>query len=457
MPADIAIVHGWSDTSKSFRNLRDYLRASGYDAVQIWLGDYVSMDDDVRIEDVGKRMHAVLMQAIAEGRLKVPFDLIVHSTGGLVAREWIASFYPDGRSCPCKRLIMLAPANFGSRLAALGKSMIGRVAKGWNNWFQTGRQMLEGLELASPYQWRLATRDLLDPAGAGGGPYGAGKVWPFVIVGTRPYRDGLRQIVNESGSDGTVRVAAANLNAVGMTVDFTAGADRPEVRPWSPRHGGIRLPFAVLTDRDHGSIVDPGAASGDADDSLGRLLLEALGCDGEAAYAAIADAWDARAEAAVSAADDGRHQYMQLVVAVRDDHGRPVDDYFVEFFAPEKAGDKDAVFFHKEVLEHVHANGLEPHRRCFFVDRTDLLERFYPMMRNPAQRQVAISLSAAEAGANVRYFDSTRVGARGHLVVHEADAARRDRLGAERLRRNATHLIEIVVPRQPVEKVFRLS
>ena len=56
-----------------------------YDAV-IWLGDYKSLDDDVRIEDVGKRMEAVLRQLIDEGPLVPPFDLIVHSTGGLVAR-----------------------------------------------------------------------------------------------------------------------------------------------------------------------------------------------------------------------------------------------------------------------------------------------------------------------------------------------------------------------------------
>ncbi len=56
MPAQIAIIHGWSDSSKSFHDLRDYLVAHGYEVAQVWLGDYVSMEDDVRIEDVGKRM-----------------------------------------------------------------------------------------------------------------------------------------------------------------------------------------------------------------------------------------------------------------------------------------------------------------------------------------------------------------------------------------------------------------
>src|SRR4051794_8106953 len=126
MAAQVAIVHGWSDTSKSFYSLRDFLVGNGYQAAQIWLGDYVSMDDDVRVEDVGRRMEIVIREAIAANKLTVPFDLIVHSTGGLVAREWISRYYPDGTQCPARKVIMLAPANFGSRLASLGKSMIGR-------------------------------------------------------------------------------------------------------------------------------------------------------------------------------------------------------------------------------------------------------------------------------------------------------------------------------------------
>jgi len=121
MPAEVAIVHGWSDTSKSFLTLRDFLAGHGYQTTQIWLGDYVSMDDDVRVEDVGNRMESVIRAAMAANQLTVPFDLIVHSTGGLIAREWLSRFYPNGQNAPVKKVIMLAPANFGSRLASLGK------------------------------------------------------------------------------------------------------------------------------------------------------------------------------------------------------------------------------------------------------------------------------------------------------------------------------------------------
>lgn len=476
MPAEVAIVHGWSDTSKSFRNLRDFLSRNGYSVRQIWLGDYVSLDDDVRLEDVAKRMQRVLSDLIARGELTVPFDLVVHSTGGLVAREWVATFYPDGTGCPAKRIVMLAPANFGSRLAATGKSMVGRVLRGWNNWFQTGEQMLKGLELASPYQWRLAGRDLLDPAAAGGsGPYGRGKIWPFVITGTRGYSNGLREIVNEDGADGTVRAAAANLNAIGMTVDFAADPANPQMTRWTSRVGAPGIPFAVLPDRDHGSIVHPdqNVSPDDATQRrLGRLILEALACDSDARYGEIHDRWNGVSEAtaelrkpdagsrAILPRDtpkpEAYHQYMQFIVRARDDHGQPVDDYFIEFFAPETRGDRDAVYFHREVLEHAHTNTVSPSFRCLFIDRTDLIEGFYPLARPPERKRLAVSVSAARLGPNVRYFDSTREGARGQVVVHALDDDERSGLDA-RLRRNSTHLVDLILPRQPVDKVFRLA
>ena len=94
----VVLIHGWSATSSSMLDLRAYLRAQGFTVADVWLGDYVSMDDDVRIEDVAKRMQRVLR---GDGdRLGKRYDMIVHSTGGLVAREWLSQFYPDGHGHP---------------------------------------------------------------------------------------------------------------------------------------------------------------------------------------------------------------------------------------------------------------------------------------------------------------------------------------------------------------------
>ncbi len=124
--SQVVIVHGWSDTSRSFEPLAEFLRSNKIAVTPIFLGDYISLDDDVRVEDVAKRMHEVFDARLDAGELHAPFDMIVHSTGGLVARQWLAEYYPHGGS-PARRLIMMAPANHGSPLAAKGKSLVGRI------------------------------------------------------------------------------------------------------------------------------------------------------------------------------------------------------------------------------------------------------------------------------------------------------------------------------------------
>jgi len=477
MTRQIAILHGWGDTSASFRKLERFLAAEGYDITRIWLGDYISTDDDVRIEDVARRMQAVIRKKQDAGELGLHFDLIGHSTAGLVMREWAVRYYPDGQNCPVRRMLMLAPANFGSRLATVGNSFIGRATKGALNGFQTGREMLNALELGSPYQRSLVTRDLLDPGGANTGPYGPGGIWPFVITGSRGYRTISRRLVNEDGSDGTVRVPAANLNTAGITVDFTENIDIPEVRAWGSRTGGMVLPFAVLPDRDHTQIKYPGDPSGAVDEvsnRLGALILEALACETADEHQQIAARWrDVSEETAALAADTGRrrglfrsraplaqeiHRYLQVVTRVRDDQGEPVNDYFIEFFSPDARSDASLLRFQNDVLDHVHVNKLDPSVRCFYIDRDDLMARFYRQRAGgKGDRQLAASIVAANPGRNIRYFDKEVQGARGYLLLHSDSEPERAALGARRLHRNATHFIDIIIPRKALNRVFRLG
>ena len=196
MSNQVVILHGWSDTSESFKGLSSHLKESGFQTVPILLGDYISLRDDVTIEDVAKRMEEVISDRLAlpassPSRLGPKFHLVVHSTGGLVARRWISRYYMD-RPCPVKNMLMLAPANFGSKLAHKGRSLLGRVVKGWRTGFETGEEMLYALELNSPFLWDLAEADLFQAPDApdGAALYSPDKVRPFVIVGTHPY-DGL--------------------------------------------------------------------------------------------------------------------------------------------------------------------------------------------------------------------------------------------------------------------------
>ena len=60
----IVLLHGWSDRSESFKPLAAELARLGLqDIVPIYLGDYVSMDDDVSFDDIAQAMHAAWRKA----------------------------------------------------------------------------------------------------------------------------------------------------------------------------------------------------------------------------------------------------------------------------------------------------------------------------------------------------------------------------------------------------------
>ena len=472
MARQVLIVHGWSDKSDSFHALARFLGAHGFEARTLWLGDYVSMEDDVRVQDVAIRMAEVIDQRIASGDLQSNFDMIVHSTGGLVARAWLTTRYRgEAERCPVKRLVMLAPANYGSKLAAVGKSMLGRLVKGFRHGFHTGTSMLNDLELSSPFQWELAQRDVLvAPGGDAARYYGEDRVWPFVIVGTRGYTGLLRQIANENGGDGTVRACAANLNARGVTIDFRETAPEKMMRPWDTRLQ-CDAPLAVLPTRTHGSIIDPDRSDSDnrediveSDEEkrqLGRLILEALGCASFDAYRGIRERWEdlSRQTAERHLADPSNpqsecfHQYMQVNAYVVDDHGKPVPDYFLEFFSnPEGAHDRANVYLHANVIEDVKKNSQNEALRNLYLDRTDLVEGYYKRFPEGAKPVLYMSISAAAPGAKVHYFDPDDPSAAGMVPVHlEGDKTKRW------LRHNSTHFVQIVIPRRPVEDVFQLN
>ena len=472
MARQVLIIHGWSDTSTSFRPLANFLGSHGYQPKLLWLGDYISRDDDIGVEDVAKRMAEVIDEMLARRDLDASFDMIVHSTGGLVARQWLVHRYAGcAEQCPVKRLIMLAPANFGSKLAATGKSLLGRVVKGYDNWFQSGKAMLDDLELASPFQWRLAQRDVLvAPGGDSTRYYGSDRVWPFVIVGSHPYASLLRQIVNEDGSDGTVRVCAANLNACGVTLDFREKRPDQLFQVWASRLE-YPVPLAALATRTHASIIDPARASKDSQENitesaderqqLGALILRALDCSDFIDYQVIREEWDLLTEQTAGRRNDPPggdkagffHQYLQMNARVIDDLGYPVNDYFLEFFSnTSKAHDNANVYLHTEVLRDVKKNSRDDASRNLYFDRTALVDNYYAMLPARTDPVLYMSMSAASPGANINYFEREKKGAEQQVPIHlEDDAARRW------LQRNTTHFVQIIIPRLPNANVFKLT
>ena len=437
----VVILHGYSDKSESFRPLASYLKSHGFQVVDVWLADYKSMNNEITIHDLGQAMGTALKAK------KVPetpgsFDVIVHSTGGLVIRAYLQYyFYGRPETCPIQHLVMLAPANFGSPLARLGKSMIGRLIKGWewDHFLETGTRVLEALELGSQVSWDLARRDLFDPQNP---IFRMKNLWTTVLIGSAPY-DGIASIAHENGSDGTVRVSTAHLNARSFQLKFPS-SDRSilteDERFYDP------VAFGVLYGQNHSSICNP---NGDSQKELGDLIVQGLRIEEAEQYLEHLEGLKkitARTFARGQALTDEKkrnnyHEYQTLVTRVHDQMGENIPDYFMEFFQESKdPNDKVMQAVHKEILEKVTAFSRDASFRSFLFDVTDIQS-----MILGKNLEIDMSLSAAARSERIFYLNPQ---------AHEVLASR-DR-GSMAVP-NATVFLDIELQRLQSEDVFRLT
>ncbi|ACO04718.1 MULTISPECIES: hypothetical protein [Persephonella] len=372
------ILHGWSDCSESFKDVKAFLIKNGIGSVDtIYYADYESREDNVTYEDVIDGLYDRFREKgfiDKEGNKLVDLNVIVHSTGGLVIRHFIAEYYRHRiDKCPVKKIIMLAPANFGSPLAHYGKSLLGMVFKGrykFGDMFEVGRRLLNGLELASPYQWKLAHMDLLKERPY----YNRNQIQTFIFVGNKGY-GGLRKLVNKKGTDGTVVVCGTNLNPVKFILDFSREGKAVDVYVKDYR---FDTAFAVLRNYDHGSIVDdikPGRKSQIAD-----LVLRAIKIKKPEEYAEFKKELEEITEKTFK----NREIYQQFIVRAVDDHNKPIKDYTIEFFVYKYNGRyiRNGEFtkkkisaeeeywsrrFHELITDEFHNNSTDPSFRRFIV------------------------------------------------------------------------------------------
>lgn len=246
-PRLVVFVHGWSVThTDTYGGLPERLVAEGEAAglplvvKQIYLGRYISFHDEVRLQDISYAFQDAVERELRgaveqHGR----FACITHSTGGRVVRDWWWRYYGSRPgACPMSRLVMLAPANFGSALAQLGKGRVSRL-KSWFEGVEPGQGVLDWLELGSREAWALneAWIDREDSV------IGARGMYPFVLTGQsidRKFYDNLNTYTGETGSDGVVRVAAANLNSTRVRLRQSAVRKDPG--------GGFSAPDLTLGD-----------------------------------------------------------------------------------------------------------------------------------------------------------------------------------------------------------------
>lgn len=469
----------------------DLLRARGHVAAPVKLGAYPSMCDDVRIEDVARRLDAVVRELQANGGLAERFHIVAHSTGALIVREWIADRFERGEPAPVENFIMLAPANHGSPLAVHGRSVFARLFKGWRNGFQTGTAFLRALELGAAYQERLDLRDRLSARGETAGPYAEDGIRPCVIVGAQPME--VAHIFGESAWDGTVRIAGANFDPHGASIAFSAGEPQPHVTPWT-RRGLAETAFAVLPDRSHLSIIQPAperSASPDAETAgvLADLIIAAIETDGAEDYERLrarcrtvthrtrALAQNTRegerARKRILSPGDARHperfhEHYQIVAALHDDAAQPVEDFFLWLSAPSarqlarglsaaRMPDRAEIQAHREILRDCQANRAAPHRRILHLDRMALMRKGGLFRAHDKRVLLAAGLTAAAPGEKIAYFDRNAAQGSGYIPLRAKQSAS-DGVRAPRfLKRWSTHYLDITAPRAADDDVFKMT
>jgi hypothetical protein len=352
MPNRVVLVHGYSDSGRSFRAWHDALAQRGYDVARLSTCSYATLTNEVTIKDIAEGFDRALREHAELGRGE-PFDAIVHSTGMLVLRAWLTRYGNADRVSRLKHLIGLAPATWGSPLAHKGRSFIGALFKGNKNlldpdFMEAGDRVLDGLELASRFTWDLAHQDLFHPDRTFYG-FTGDTPWPFVFCGNQGY-EGLRALVNDEGTDGTVRWAGCALDSRRFELDLT-GTAAGVARVTAAVPARLDCPVVMVAGRDHGSILkDPPA------DLVDRVVL-ALKVSTAEQYRA----WQQEAHAWSAAARRATGRFQQFIVRVVDERDDPVPDYNLQLLQPD--GTRIRAFDAS-----VHRYAGDPSLRAFHVD-----------------------------------------------------------------------------------------
>jgi hypothetical protein len=362
----LVLIHGYSDKGPSFDNWAEKLCARGIDAQQINICNYISLNNEITIPDIaeGLARAAVVLGWTADQE----FDAVVHSTGILVIRAWLAN--NPARRKYLKHLIALAPATWGSPLAAAGRSWLGAIVRGNKqfgpDFLNAGDRILDALELGSEFQWDLSHRDLL-----GDNPlFTTSDDSPYVsvFIGNQAYT-GIKELIDKPATDGTVRWSGCSLNTRKITVDLTkAGAVefRAQMSPWPATR--LSIPMFAVGGKNHTSLLQ------EPEDAFADILSDFLkisSSDDFDNWFKRTEAWNAPALEEMKKDNHGPHDgWQQFIIHVVDEYGESIPDYVVDLFSQDPTdltGDALTETGVDSFDLDVHAYKTDPSFRCFHV------------------------------------------------------------------------------------------
>jgi hypothetical protein len=395
----LVFVHGWSVTDLSTYGelplrLRIECSRKGIDVAvrDIWLGQYISFHDEVQVPDISRAFEAAVRSQLADlikGGNR--FVCITHSTGAPVVRDWWQRYYQQGvKPSPMSHLIMLAPANFGSALAQLGKSKLSQL-KFFLQGVQPGQGVLDWLELGSAASWELNRDWILETSLPTKAPNG---FYPFALIGQsidRSFYDHLNKYTGELGSDGVVRSAAANLNATLITIrqTFTIGGDG-SAQPAPPAIDYKTAPtsaFRIVPGRSHSGTTmgimnsvttDPATDTGNQ--PTVDSILSCIQVTNDQQYADLCTSFAAATDEVqkeerlellgkgIFALNDRyfiHDRFCMVIFRVSDSEGYPVTDYQLIFTAGE---DENPNHLPEGFFADRQQNHLHPETVTYFVN-----------------------------------------------------------------------------------------
>lgn len=422
MAKKILIVHGYSDGSTSFTGLGDFLIANGlYEKNDVFYLDYSSMDDQATFRDFADKLDADRRTRLGNERV----DVACHSTGSLVVRAWLAvhaqrtrrRHLPPDTPCPVERLLCFAPANFGSDLATLGQSFLAKFRTTFFNshshkqdFLESGKAVLQGLEPASPFQWELSEYDLHGPDtyfSPTRPPHQ--QCFPFVFAAGEAYGGVEARLVKQRGmlgTDGTVRISGTSLNTRGCSLDFR---EEGAALVWWQNFKHARIPFAVFAGFNHGSIIDP-MHGGFADPGgPGALAVEVLKSVVDLqSYQATVGRFDEVSIANQARLPEARKSpYQQFFFKVRDDVDMIVEDFFIDFHVANRDGSTNqdlTLFFEENFATKITRHSTTGSHRVFLMDCRRLQE--FHQRLTAADAVLMLEITGVSPLPDVRYEKS---------------------------------------------------
>jgi hypothetical protein len=474
-PNRTLLIHGYSASGQEFQNWKDALAQANNDVATIEIGNYISLNNEITIKDLGEAFDRALRLtkwSMGSKDDSWTFDAIVHSTGMLIIRQWLISdpFATDDDRSRVKRLkhlVGLAPATFGSPQGKKGRSWLGALVKGNRDlgpdFMNAGDLVLDGLELGSRYTWDLALRDMICQK-----PFydkGPGTPYVAVFIGNVGY-SGISAVANSPGSDGTVRWAGCALNTRMVQLDFRRqpgllDADgrptRLRISDWAT--GRLECPIIALDEKNHGSILavpDAGAVALVSDFLRDVRTADEYNSWLQTALAYGADAL-AKMNAKSAAAGTGGAGWQQFVMHVKDDHDDGVNDYNVQLFVGDDLKQSDDPDYPPVPLIADAYSGDNSYR-CFYVRLTDDMVN---VGTHGHPKKVWIELIASSGTAYLEYeaytsLDSADLEPAATRLTTQGGATKAVKLDVTELGGSArlffpytTTLIEIFLEREP--------